>query len=64
MSIPFVPENDKNILEVLEAYALVGNFAFENCSKLTLINIPNSVTSIGENAFYNCSKLKINPHSK
>ncbi len=30
---------------------------FSNCSGLTSIEIPNSVTSIGEKAFYNCSGL-------
>ena len=30
---------------------------FENCSSLTSITIPNSVTSIGEAAFYGCSGL-------
>ena len=31
--------------------------AFEDCSSLTSITIPNSVTSIGRAAFSNCSKL-------
>ncbi|MBO7341330.1 MAG: leucine-rich repeat domain-containing protein, partial [Clostridia bacterium] len=30
---------------------------FENCSSLTEITIPNSVTSIGNGAFENCSSL-------
>ena len=35
----------------------IGDDAFDGCSKLTSITIPNSVTSIGKYAFYNCSKL-------
>ena len=31
--------------------------AFYNCSGLTRMTIPNSVTSIGNYAFYNCSGL-------
>lgn len=32
----------------------IGQSAFEDCSALTSINIPNSVTSIGDNAFSHC----------
>ena len=35
----------------------IGDGAFEYCSKLTSVTIPNSVTSIGEEAFEYCSKL-------
>ena len=35
----------------------IGDNAFNGCSGLTSITIPNSVTSIGSNAFYNCSGL-------
>lgn len=31
--------------------------AFQNCSSLTEITLPASLTSIGENAFYQCSEL-------
>jgi hypothetical protein len=36
----------------------IGNGAFENCSKIKEINIPNSVESIGNEAFYGCSNLQ------
>ena len=36
----------------------IDSGAFTNCSKLTGINIPDTVTNIGNNAFYGCSSLK------
>ena len=35
----------------------IGNYAFWDCSGLTSVIIPNSVTSIGNYAFYDCSGL-------
>ncbi len=35
----------------------ISNNAFENCSMLTTVEIPNSVMRIGENAFYGCTRL-------
>ncbi|MGN0236372.1 MAG: leucine-rich repeat domain-containing protein [Paludibacteraceae bacterium] len=37
----------------------IGDWAFNDCSALTSITIPNSVTSIGEGAFYGCSSLPV-----
>ena len=37
--------------------ASIGDLAFSNCSSLTSITIPNSVTSIGDGAFAACSGL-------
>ena len=34
--------------------ASIGSFAFQNCSSLTSVTIPNSVTSIGGSAFAYC----------
>ena len=35
----------------------IGNYAFEDCSNLTSIEIPSSVISIGNYAFISCSSL-------
>ena len=35
----------------------IGDSAFENCSRLTGITIPNNVKNIGRYAFYGCSEL-------
>ena len=35
----------------------IGNHAFNSCSNLTSVTIPNSVTSIGTSAFIGCSNL-------
>lgn len=35
----------------------IGGMAFESCSELTSIALPNTVTTIGYAAFYNCSSL-------
>ena len=37
--------------------AIIGKSAFSDCSSLTSITIPNSVTSIGGSAFSGCSGL-------
>ena len=36
----------------------IGNYAFQSCSGLTSITIPNSVMSLGVETFYGCSALE------
>lgn len=36
----------------------IGNFAFQDCAKLTKVTIANSVTKIGDFAFDGCSNMK------
>jgi hypothetical protein len=35
----------------------IGEYAFERCTGLTSIELPENVTTIGEYAFYNCARL-------
>ena len=47
-----------NELEYFTGLTSISLGAFSNCSGLTSVTIPNSVTSIGNDAFYECSSLK------
>lgn len=50
----YIPSSLKSVT-VTGGNILYG--AFYNCSSLTSITIPNSVTSIGDYAFYGCTGL-------
>jgi len=43
--------------EIYENCRFIYDYAFDGCEGLTLINIPNSVTSIGGRAFADCDSL-------
>ncbi|MCI9643088.1 MAG: leucine-rich repeat domain-containing protein, partial [Eubacterium sp.] len=49
-----------SIPEYINGYRIIsiGNWAFDYCTSLTNITIPNSVTSIGNGAFANCTSLE------
>lgn len=42
---------------ILENTRLIADLAFSDCTSLTSVTIPNSVTSIGYEAFYKCTSL-------
>ena len=47
------------IPDTIDGYPVVGigNMAFDECTALTSVTIPNSVTSIGQDAFWACDGL-------
>ena len=51
----YVPASLKEV--IVTGGTEIGAWAFNDCSGLTSITIPDSVTSIGDYAFYNCSGL-------
>ena len=51
-----IPESITNE-GVVFAVSGIGLSAFENCTDLTYVSIPNSVMSIGYDAFHRCSSL-------
>ena len=36
----------------------IGNFAFQNCSNVIAVQVPNSIMNIGQRSFAGCSKIK------
>ena len=51
----------KGDIIIEEGVTTIGTSAFEGCTNITSVSIPNTVTNIGDRAFYNCTGLgKIN----
>ena len=49
----------KGAYEIKENTKTIADWAFNSCSGLTSVNIPNGMTSIGSSAFYNCSSMTL-----
>ena len=47
------------IPETIDTYTVtaIGSYAFEDCSNITSISLPDTIASIGDYAFYRCSNL-------
>ena len=50
-------ENGKGVIKFNSSVTSIGDYAFEGCSSLSSITIPNNVTNIGANPFYCCEDL-------
>ncbi len=50
-------KNDKLKTVVITSGDTIGDSAFQDCTNLTSLSIPDSITSIGSSAFYCCNSL-------
>lgn len=51
----YVPKTLENV--IITSSGAIDNYAFYNCTGLTSVIIPDSITSIGDYAFFGCSGL-------
>lgn len=57
-TVPWKAQKSKITSVVIEnGVTSIGNYAFEDCSALKMLDIPQSVTEIGSKAFRGCSAL-------
>ena len=55
-AVKHIPKDNLKTLVITNG-TTIGASAFSNCTRLTRVTIPDSVTSIGQYAFYGCSSL-------
>ena len=44
-------------IEIADSVAVIGTYAFKNCTGLSQVELPSGLTTLGESAFYGCSQL-------
>lgn len=54
----FCQSNSVREIILSDGVVSIGDSAFQDCTKLSLISIPESVTRIGDNSFSGCSSLQ------
>ena len=53
-------DSDGNLIDVkMHGYTKIRSYAFDGCTNLTLISLPEGLTSIGDYAFRNCRNLAL-----
>ena len=56
-SLVCFPEGKQGEFTIPDSVVEIGEWAFDDCTRLTSITIPDSVVEIGEWAFYDCTGL-------
>ncbi len=57
LTLNFVPRNIGGDVSLLDGITTIPSSAFQNCSRLTTIELPDEVTTISDGAFNSCTQL-------